>query len=96
MAQNPDQFDCARCKWGKHCNKDNPAPTDIFRLKHGDYEVKQNTCFLPEFDQAASMMLKLHAHYRDGHLLCAGGIADQPAPYIASMRWITWLLAQGT
>jgi len=33
-------------------------------------------------------MLKLHSHYKNGILVNAGGILDQPAAYVDAMSFI--------
>lgn len=39
-------------------------------------------------------LLTLYGHYKAGHLLTAGGIADQPAFYIDTMRIIDGAIAK--
>lgn len=94
MASNKDAFDCANCKWGKHCDASNPASSEIFEIRLPGYNIKQKTCFLPEYDVDSSLWLRLYGNYKDGHLLNAGGISNQPAPYLEAMRLITWLVMQ--
>lgn len=93
---NPDAFECKKCRWGKHCDSKNPAASDIFEIRLPGYHIKQNTCFLPEYDSDSAHWLKLYSSYKDGHLLKSGGISDQPAPYIEAMRFIKWLQMQGS
>lgn len=91
---NGDAFDCKTCRWGRHCDKNNPAPSDIFEIRLKGYNIRQNTCFLPEVDRDASFWLKLYSNYLDGHLINDGGISSQPATYMEAMRFIKWLTMQ--
>jgi hypothetical protein len=45
-------------------------------------------CPRRQTDDAARSWLTLYQHYQAGHLFAAGGIADQPALYLAAMRLI--------
>lgn len=38
--------------------------------------------------ERSTFLLELYQHYKSGHLLQAGGIADQPALYFESMTII--------
>ena len=51
-------------------------------------------CFLTDLDNDSMYWLKMYSHYSAGHLLNSGGIADQPAVYLQSMRLIAWLQTQ--
>ena len=94
MTKNRDSFDCNTCRWGRHCDKSNPAGSDIFEIKLDGENIKQNTCFLPEVDKESLFYIRLHSSYSDGHLFKSGGIADQPAHYMQAMRLINWLKMQ--
>ena len=94
MNKNLDSFNCAKCRWGRHCNKSNPAPYEIFEIKLDGLNIKQNTCFLPEVDNDSLFLLKMHSHYIDGHLMNQGGVANQGAYYLQAMRFIGWLKTQ--
>jgi len=94
VASNPDDFDCNKCRWGRHCDKDNPAPNDIFEIKVPGYEIRQNTCFLTEYDRDSDFWLRQFSAYNSGFLLKKGGAGDQPAPYMQAMRLIKWLGTQ--
>lgn len=39
-------------------------------------------------------LLRLHAHYRAGHLWAAGGVGDQPNYYLEAMAAIEQLAAE--
>jgi hypothetical protein len=44
---------------------------------------------------AERILLKLHNHYKQGHLLTAGGIMDQPNYYLDAMEQISAAEASG-
>lgn len=44
--------------------------------------------------EESAELLRLHTHYRAGHLLRAGGVWDQPAYFLAAMAAIEALAAE--
>lgn len=46
------------------------------------------TCPRQLTDTDAHQWIAIYQHYRAGHLLCSGGVLDQPAPYFEAMNII--------
>ena len=51
-------------------------------------ETRSTTCPWPQVTPCARMLVELYEHYKNGFLLEAGGIIDQPAWYTEAMRFI--------
>lgn len=66
----------------KHCDDANPAG-------HIKWEVigviKAKTCLLPMVTQDTRWLLGVFDHYKNGTLLVAGGLLDQPNFYTEAM-----------
>lgn len=50
--------------------------------------LESRTCLKPMVTEEAAALLRLHRHYRAGHLWQAGGIGDQPHYYNEAMAAI--------
>ena len=55
--------------------------------------IESRTCLKPMVSAHSAELLRLHQHYRAGHLFCAGGVADQPHYYNEAMAAIEALAA---
>lgn len=82
-------FNCATC-WHRNCDADKSKPGSngaaLFARWKIDGVGELKTCPLPMITPFSSFMSSLSQHYRDGHLVEAGGILDQPNLYLESMR----------
>ncbi|GAB2507104.1 hypothetical protein GCM10008940_06270 [Microbulbifer agarilyticus] len=56
--------------------------------------LESRTCFKPMVTEQSATLLRLHQHYRAGHLFSAGGVGDQPAYYLDAMATIDALAAE--
>lgn len=74
----------------KHCDEDGglensrgPAPFAKWAI-NGVGEFR--TCLLPMITRETEYLLRLHQHYRAGHLPLSGGVLDQPNAYLQAME----------
>lgn len=56
--------------------------------------IESRTCLKPMVTDTSAELLRLHQHYRAGHLFSAGGVGDQPAYYLEAMAAIEALAAE--
>jgi hypothetical protein len=68
-------------KKGKGCFGNAESPFEINGIEYHTCPVKLITAETWEY-------LTLYSHYKNGHLLFGGGIADQPAKYLEIMQII--------
>ena len=91
VARNRKDFNCATCS-AKHCDSDLAQPDSLgpaaFDRWHIDGVISSNTCLLPLITEFSRECLRLYAHYKNGVLLRAGGIYDQPRKYLQAMAVI--------
>jgi len=77
--ENNSQFNCEHCQWGEHCDKSNPAPTDIFIInkrvrdskgeeRDGKVIQHQDTCFKSDRSAATDQWYEAYLAYRDNNL----------------------------
>lgn len=78
VAQNAEDF--AKCAT---CRGDCP-PKDV-EIKG---VVRTKGCLYRMVTDTSRNLLSLYSHYKAGHLLCAGGVGDQPAAYVDAMQII--------
>lgn len=50
--------------------------------------LESDTCLLPRIDAGIWSLFRLYRHYKNGILLRAGGLANQPARYLEAMHLI--------
>lgn len=86
MSRKAKAYDCATCKWGRHCDDSNPAPTDNWFEIPG--VIKSGTCLLPMITPQSRYLLRLYGHYKNRLLPYAGGLLNQPNYYIEAMEHI--------
>lgn len=55
----------------------------------GPPEIESNVCFLPMITERSRFFLRLYSHYKNKHLVNAGGILDQPNIYLEAMELIS-------
>ena len=100
MDRNADHFDCRKCT-NKYCTAEpdeawpdsrGPAGFKIYEVRSvGEFDV----CLKPMISAESRALLRLYGHYQAGHLPLAGGILDQPAPFLAAVDVIRGALAHG-
>lgn len=56
--------------------------------------IESDTCLKPMVTERAAQLLRLHSHYKAGHLLVAGGVYDQPNYYLEAMAHLDALAAE--
>lgn len=91
VLRNRKDYDCAACKWGRHCDDSNPAPYRKFVLKGF---MKSRTCFLPMVTPRASYLIELFQHYQSNHLFVPGGVSSQPHVYMHAMSKLSELATE--
>lgn len=82
---NRDRFDCAHCRFGRHCDESNPAGYALFSIPG---VIESETCLLPMVGPDEWDIVRAHAEYKAGHLPHAGGYLDQPAAIMDAIRII--------
>ncbi|TKB53306.1 hypothetical protein [Ferrimonas aestuarii] len=87
MARNPKQFDCDRCPH-RHCSEEKAAQFDVWVITLGGFEHRMRVCPKPQITAATQQLLSLFGDYRQGYLLNAGGLNEQPFRYLQAMRLI--------
>lgn len=83
MLQNRKDFDCATCKWGRHCDDSNPASFNQWKVPG---VIESNVCLLPMVTERALFFIRLHKHYQNGVLFSGSGFMDQPNVYLEMME----------
>lgn len=88
VARNSKDFNCKTCS-AKHCDSagalpDSRGPAPIERW-HIDGVISSTTCLLPMINDFSRECLRLYGHYKNGILLRAGGLYDQPRKYMQAM-----------
>lgn len=86
MAAQAQRFQCATCRWGRHCDERNPAPTRLWLIEG---VIESDTCLLPMITPASRLLLSLHEHYRHGRLPLGGGVLEQPNAFLEAMELLT-------
>ncbi|MBY6104907.1 hypothetical protein KUW19_00225 [Ferrimonas balearica] len=92
VALDPKGFDCATCPH-RHCSEDNPAPFAMWRI---DGVGELTVCPKGQITPRSDLYLQLFPHYRAGYLAHAGGVMDQPEPYLQAMSLIQSELSKET
>jgi len=93
--RNARRFNCATCEWGRHCDASNPAPFKQWIIEGGPKKIELDTCPLPMISDYSRALLRLHSHYRAGHLLNPGGrtgLLKQPNDYLEAMELLNSLM----
>ncbi len=85
VARNLKDFDCDKCKWGRHCDSSNPAPVSQWVIPG---VIESNTCLKPMVTESTNYLLRLYMHYKNGLLPLSGGLLDQPAGFLRAMEII--------
>lgn len=81
---------CKSCGWGRHCDNDrrwsdSRGPASFPRWIIPGV-IESRVCLLPMVTEFASNVISMYGHYKAGYLLTAGGMLDQPNPYIEAME----------
>ena len=88
VATNADSFNCETCIH-HNCDSDGGRVGSKGPGYNGQWEIKgvirSNTCLLPMVTDFSRACLRLYRHYKNGVLLRAGGLYDQPNIYIDAM-----------
>lgn len=91
VSKNAKDFDCKTCA-RKHCDHDGdfpgsigPAPFPLFEIPG---VIASPVCLLPMISDFSRECLRLFSHYKNGYLLTAGGLYDQPRKYLKAMELI--------
>lgn len=50
--------------------------------------IESDICLKPMVTERSANLLRLHGHYKAGHLFQSGGISDQPNLYLEAMAEI--------
>lgn len=90
VSRRAQDFNCKTCAH-HHCDETGeiecskgPAPYPKWVI-NGE---ESRTCPLPQVTALSREMLRLHLHYRAGHLPLSGGVMDQPAGFLRAMEII--------
>jgi len=83
VAWNAEAFNCERCPWGRHCDETRPAPIKQWVIKN---VIETNVCLLPMITPESRFLLRLHDHYKKGHMAREGGILEQSNFYLEAME----------
>lgn len=88
VSKNQKSFDCATCP-ARHCDHDRKNPGSIGPASYDMWEVKgvirSRVCLLPLVNDFSRECLQLYRHYKNGVLIHAGGLYDQPRRYVQAM-----------
>ena len=72
-----------------NCDNSGELPGSQGPAKFDRWEIKgvisSNVCFLPMITPFSQACLELYRHYKNGHLLNAGGLNKQPRIYLQAM-----------
>jgi len=92
VAAQRDRFDCAHCRFGRHCDEDFAWPgslgPDSFARHAIPGVIESRVCFLPMVSHASREWLRLHMDYKAGFLPWGGGTLEQPAAFREAMLLI--------
>jgi len=83
--QDAKDFDCSRCAWGRHCDKDNPAPIKQWVIKD---VIESDTCLKPMITSTSNELISLYSHFSKNRFPLSGGLLDQPAAFVKAMEII--------
>ena len=76
----------------KNCDFDGELPGSNGPASFARWEVRgvisSRVCLLPMVSSFSDDCLELHRHYKNGHLLRAGGLTNQPRIYLQAMSLI--------
>lgn len=86
MAHHRDKFDCANCRWHRHCDDRNPAGFPMFAIP--EIGLESRTCLLPMIQPESREFLRLYSHYKNQLLPFGGGVYDQPAVFLEAMELV--------
>lgn len=86
VAHHREKFDCANCRWHRHCDDRNPAGFAMFSIP--DIGLESKTCLLPMITSESRALLGLYTHYKNGLLPFGGGVLDQPCVFDDAMQLI--------
>jgi hypothetical protein len=86
VAHNRDKFDCANCRFHRHCDERNPASFPMFAIP--EIGLESRTCLLPMITPGSRALLGLYTHYKNGLLPFSGGVLDQPGVFGEAMELI--------
>ncbi len=88
VQKNAKDYQCQHC-YAKHCDSEQLIKGSIGAANFKRYEIPNvmasNTCFLPMISALSYELLNLYRHYKNGVLIRAGGLFDQPNKYIKAM-----------
>lgn len=83
VLQNRKDFDCKKCKWGRHCDSSNPAPIEQWSVPG---VIESKVCLLPMITERSLFLIRLHKHYKQHLLFEGGGLMTQPNLYLEAME----------
>lgn len=84
VAAHPQEFDCDKCKYSKHCTPENPSPFPQWNVNGEDLLV----CPKGQVNHESAEWLRYYMHYTNGFLPVNGGLLEQTAKFIAAMEII--------
>lgn len=91
VASNAGSFNCETCAH-KNCDSDGSRLNSRGPGLPGQWEIKgvikSDVCLLPMISDFSRECMRLYRHYKNGVLLRAGGLYDQPRAYIDAMGLI--------
>jgi len=90
---NYKDFDCDNCKWGRHCDEENPAPLNQFIIENGSNKFESAICFKPMITDKSHSFMRLHEFYSDNVMPFSqppygSGILEQPYIFMQAMEII--------
>lgn len=62
------------------------GPHPLYNWREIPGVITSNVCLLPMITEKTREAMRLHIHYKNNILPCAGGLYDQPAWYIEAME----------
>lgn len=92
---------CATCT-RRHCDSDRVIPGSIgpapVPFKHvGIINIETRVCIVPQVSEFSWLMLRLHGHYRRGHLWAPMlGLMEQPNIYLRAMELLEQVLPESS
>ena len=87
--RDTNSFNCASCKWNRHCDESNPAPIKQWVVPG---VIESDICLLPMITDKSRQLLRLYKHYKNQFLPVTGGILDQPNAFLQYMEIIDGLV----
>ncbi len=92
VSQNPSAYPCGACACGPE--GESPGGWIIPALKNPDGTPwTTNICPRRQLDDGAVELLRYWRFWRQGVLLVAGGLLNQPARYVEAMEFLDYLQA---